>query len=107
MDGLPQLYHFDIESPFQTDRSAIYKLLKLHFKKKSYYVELLELMHEVTYQTELGQMLDLITAPEHDVDLTKFTLEKYKCIVKYKTAFYSFYLPVAMGMMMSARLADF
>jgi farnesyl diphosphate synthase len=26
---------------------------------------------------------------------------RYKCIVKYKTAFYSFYLPVAMGMMMS------
>ena len=26
---------------------------------------------------------------------------RYKCIVKYKTAFYSFYLPVAMGMMMA------
>lgn len=58
-------------------------------------------MHEVTYQTELGQMLDLITAPDHDVDLSKFSIEKYKCIVKYKTAFYSFYLPVAMGMMVA------
>jgi farnesyl diphosphate synthase len=26
---------------------------------------------------------------------------RYKCIVKYKTAFYSFYLPVAMGMHMA------
>jgi len=86
--------------------SAIYKLLKLHFKKKSYYVDLLEMMHEVTYQTELGQMLDLITAPEHDVDLTKFSLDRYKCIVKYKTAFYSFYLPVAMGMMMAGLSLD-
>ena len=86
--------------------SAIYKLLKLHFKKKAYYVDLLELMHEVTYQTELGQMLDLITAPEHDVDLTKFSLDRYKCIVKYKTAFYSFYLPVAMGMMMAGLSLD-
>jgi farnesyl diphosphate synthase len=33
-------------------------------------------MHETTYQTELGQMLDLITAPEDRVDLTKFTLSK-------------------------------
>jgi len=81
--------------------SAIYKVLKAHFRSKEYYVDLLELMHEVTYQTELGQMLDLITAPEDHVDLSKFSVAKYKCIVKYKTAFYSFYLPVAMGMMMA------
>lgn len=80
--------------------ACIYKLLKLRFREKIYYVELLELMHEVTYQTELGQMLDLITAPEDKVDLSKFSLAKYKCIVKYKTAFYSFYLPVALAMLM-------
>jgi farnesyl diphosphate synthase len=56
--------------------SSIYKLLKMHFRKKAYYTDLLELMHEVTYQTELGQMLDLITAPEHDIDLDKFTIER-------------------------------
>lgn len=81
--------------------AAIYKILKMRFRSKSYYVDLIELMHEVTYQTELGQMLDLITAPDHGVDLSKFSLDKYKCIVKYKTAFYSFYCPVAMGMMMA------
>ncbi len=64
-------------------------------------MDLLELMHETTYQTELGQMLDLLTAPEDRVDLTKFSLAKYKNIVKYKTAFYSFYLPVAMAMHMA------
>jgi farnesyl diphosphate synthase len=32
---------------------------------------------QVTYQTELGQMLDLITAPPEHVDFSKFTLEKY------------------------------
>jgi farnesyl diphosphate synthase len=47
--------------------AAIYKLLSLHFRSKPYYVDLLELLHEVTYQTELGQMLDLITAPEDKV----------------------------------------
>jgi farnesyl diphosphate synthase len=30
----------------------------------------------VTFQTELGQLIDLITAPEDDVDLSKFSLEK-------------------------------
>lgn len=81
--------------------SAIFRVLKKYFSKRAFYVDLLELMHEVTYQTELGQMLDLITAPPNTVDFSKFTLEKYKCIVKYKTAFYSFYLPVAMAMQLA------
>jgi farnesyl diphosphate synthase len=81
--------------------SAIYVLLKKYFKKESYYVDLIELFHEVTFQTELGQLLDLITAPEDDVDLSKFSLEKHSYIVTYKTAFYSFYLPVALAMHMA------
>jgi hypothetical protein len=31
---------------------------------------------QVTFQTELGQLIDLITAPEDHVDLSKFSLEK-------------------------------
>lgn len=49
----------------------------------------------------MGQLHDLITAPEDNVDLTRFSLEKYKLIVKYKTAYYSFYLPVAEAMIMA------
>ncbi|XBW37265.1 hypothetical protein QEN19_002848 [Hanseniaspora menglaensis] len=77
---------------------AIYMLLKKHFKQEAYYVDLLELFHEVTFQTELGQLLDLITAPEDHVDLSKFSLEKHSFIVIYKTAYYSFYLPVVLAM---------
>lgn len=55
---------------------------------------------QTSWQTELGQMLDLITAPEDQVDLSKFSIDKYNCIVKYKTAFYSFYLPVALALIM-------
>ena len=56
--------------------SFIYRLLKQYFRQDSYYVDLLELFHEVTYQTELGQLMDLITAPEENVDLNKFSIEK-------------------------------
>ena len=56
--------------------SLIYKVIKKHFRSESYYVDLLELFHEVTYQTELGQLMDLITAPEDQVDLNRFSLEK-------------------------------
>jgi len=78
--------------------AAIYVLLKKHFKQEPYYVDLLELFHDVTFQTELGQLLDLITAPEDHVDLNKFSLEKHSFIVIFKTAYYSFYLPVALAM---------
>ncbi|EPS37682.1 hypothetical protein H072_8539 [Dactylellina haptotyla CBS 200.50] len=81
--------------------AAIYVLLKKHFRQESYYVDLLELFHETTFQTELGQLLDLITAPEDRVDLSKFSLEKHSFIVIFKTAYYSFYLPVALAMYMA------
>jgi len=80
--------------------SAIYFLLKKHFRQDPFYVDLLELFHETTYQTEHGQLIDLITAPEDVVDLSKFSLRKHQLIVIYKTAYYSFYLPVALAMHM-------
>ncbi|KAK7061259.1 fructose-bisphosphate aldolase [Favolaschia claudopus] len=80
---------------------AIYFLLKKHFRSEPYYVDLLELFHDTTYQTEMGQLIDLITAPEDHVDLNRFSLEKHRLIVIYKTAYYSFYLPVALAMYMS------
>lgn len=79
---------------------AIYILLKKHFRNDSYYVDLLDLFHEVTFQTELGQLLDLVTADEEHVDLDKFSLQKHSFIVIFKTAYYSFYLPVALAMQM-------
>ncbi|KAH9850535.1 farnesyl-diphosphate synthase [Lenzites betulinus] len=80
---------------------AIYYLLKKHFRTEPYYVHLLELFHDTTFQTELGQLIDLITAPEDNVDLSKFSLAKHQKIVIYKTAYYSFYLPVGLAMYMT------
>ena len=82
--------------------SHIYRFLKKYFKGSSRYVQILDLFHEVTYQTELGQLLDLTTQPLPPAipDLKKFTLKRHAEIVKYKTAFYSFYLPVALGLIM-------
>ena len=78
--------------------AAIYVLLKKHFRSHPAYVDLLELFHEVTLQTEVGQLCDLLTAPEDVVDLSQFSMEKQRFIVVYKTAYYSFYLPVALAL---------
>jgi hypothetical protein len=37
------------------------------------------------------------------VDLSRFTMDAYLRIVTYKTAFYTFYLPVACGMVLAGK----
>jgi farnesyl diphosphate synthase len=78
--------------------SSIYVILRKLFRSHPAYVDFVELFHETTYQTELGQLCDLITAPEDKVDLDNFSMEKYTFIVKFKTAYYSFFLPVALAL---------
>eukprot|EP00753_Platysulcus_tardus_P013192 PLAT3638.1.p1 GENE.PLAT3638.1~~PLAT3638.1.p1 ORF type:complete len:369 (-),score=213.05 PLAT3638.1:88-1194(-) len=84
-------------------KSHIYQLLKRHFGDSPAYVQLLELFTETTLQTELGQLMDLTSqlADEPEIDFSRFTLKRYKTIVRYKTAFYSFYLPVALGLVIA------
>ncbi|XP_072283887.1 farnesyl pyrophosphate synthase [Pyxicephalus adspersus] len=81
--------------------ACIYRVLRKYCRAQPYYLNLLELFLETSYQTELGQALDLITAQPGKVDLDRYTETRYKSIVKYKTAFYSFYLPVAAAMYMA------
>merc|ERR1712187_956486 len=55
----------------------------------------IDLFLETTWQTECGQLLDLLCT---NIDLDEFSEKRWELIVKYKTAFYSFYLPVALAM---------
>ncbi|EYU27054.1 hypothetical protein MIMGU_mgv1a0125502mg, partial [Erythranthe guttata] len=59
-----------------------------------FYVDLLDLFNEVEFQTASGQMIDLIITIEGEKDLSKYSLPLHRRIVQYKTAYYSFYLPV-------------
>ena len=79
----------------------IFYVLKKHFSSLPCYVNLMELFHEVTLQTAHGQLLDTTTAPIGTVDLSRYTMEAYDRIVLYKTAYYTFYLPIACGMRLS------
>ncbi|KAK6133053.1 hypothetical protein DH2020_033208 [Rehmannia glutinosa] len=81
-------------------RNHISRILKRHFKGKPYYVDLLDLFNEVEFQTTHGQMIDLITTLVGEKDLSKYSLPLHRRIVQYKTAYYSFYLPVACALLM-------
>lgn len=80
-----------------TIESLVYKIMKRHFSSHPRYVELLDLMMETTLQTELGQLSDTLC---DILDLKDLTPDRWQLIVTYKTAFYSFYLPVAFAMVL-------
>ncbi|KAL8046258.1 hypothetical protein ABFX02_08G166000 [Erythranthe guttata] len=87
-------------------RTHISRILKRHFKGKPYYVDLVDLFNEVEFQTAHGQMIDLITTLVGEKDLSKYSLPLHRRIVQYKTAYYSFYLPVACALLMFGENLD-
>ena len=99
---LPKVKLIAINDSFLLE-SFVFQILRTHFGTDACYPAMLELLLDVTQKTECGQLLDLTSQPQPvtKVDLDRFTLDRYRMIVKYKTAFYSFYLPVAMGMLLS------
>jgi farnesyl diphosphate synthase len=76
----------------------VFRTLKRHFWQEPYYHQLVDLFMETTFQTECGQLLDLLCT---NITLKDFTVERWTLIVKYKTAFYSFYCSVALGMLVA------
>ncbi|CAN6229876.1 unnamed protein product [Urochloa humidicola] len=86
----------------------IARLIKKYFREKSYYIDIFDLWNEVGLQTSLGQMLDLISTHNGVEELARYNIEGYRRIVKYKTSYYSFYLPVACALLLSgAKLENF
>lgn len=83
--------------------SGIYQLLRKYFRDQPYYRQVVEIFHDVTLKTSMGQSLDLLTSRGGDGNSVydKFTMDRYNAIVKYKTAYYSFHLPVALAMYMA------
>lgn len=87
-------------------RSQISRIFRRYFFGKTYYVDLLDLFNEVEFQTTSGELLDQITTNEGRKDLSKCNVHVYRRIVEYKTAYYSFYLPVACALLLSGQSLD-
>jgi len=81
---------------------GLYQLLGRYFRDKPYYARVLELFHDVSLKTIMGVSLELhATNFGKKPVFEKFTMDRYNSIVKYKTAYYSFILPVALSMYMA------
>ena len=56
--------------------------------------------HQVQELTglKIGQLADLLTAPEAKLNFDQFSFEKYRFIVNFKTSYYSFFLPATLSL---------
>lgn len=87
--------------------AGLYQLLKIHFQSSPFYSKIVDLFLTTTRLTIYGQTLDLLsTPPGRALDLTRFTMDRYFNIIKYKTAFYSFSLPVRSAMILAGITDD-
>jgi len=79
----------------QVDRMV----MKRFGNRPEVFMKIHQIMQDTILTTELGQMIDMETQPlSGEIDLSKYTMKRYLEIVTKKTAFYSFFAPVALGM---------
>ncbi|XP_020292649.1 farnesyl pyrophosphate synthase isoform X3 [Pseudomyrmex gracilis] len=79
--------------------NVVYYLIRKYFKGKEYYVDLLETFQDSILKTVMGQSLDLLSTEfNKKPKLDLFTMDRYNSIVKYKTSYYSFVLPITAAM---------
>lgn len=83
--------------------NGIYYLLKKYFSDKPCYLQLIELFHEITLTTIVGQFLDFNSSK---MTVNDFSMDLYKKIVDNKTGYYTFYFPVAAAMCMAGLVFD-
>lgn len=85
--------------------SNVFTLITEYLGNHPNYSKLFELFNETFTNTVIGQGLDLITPPEVvdgvPFNFENYTEERYFSIVKWKTAFYSFSLPVQAALLVS------
>ncbi|KAG5899525.1 hypothetical protein JTB14_008212 [Gonioctena quinquepunctata] len=78
--------------------NSLYAILRKYISAQPYYVPVLELFHEVTLKTAMGQSLDSLCMKDGKPCLSLFTMKRYNSIVKYKTGYYTFQLPIGLAM---------
>ncbi|CAK1554998.1 unnamed protein product [Leptosia nina] len=77
----------------------LYEILKTYCAGHKNYLNMVQLVNESLLYTSIGQHLDYATSNSKGYKL--YTPERYSNIVKFKTSYYTFKLPVFLGMMAS------
>lgn len=78
--------------------NSLYSILRKYFSSYNCYIPMMELFHDVTFKTAMGKSLDGMIKNQGRPNLDKFTMKNYNLIMKYKTGYYTFQLPVSLAM---------
>ncbi|XP_050674426.1 farnesyl pyrophosphate synthase-like [Leptidea sinapis] len=82
-------------------QAAMYDIIKVYCKHIPTYTNILHEFNQALFHTSMGQYLDYSMAHRNKSDYTLFTREQYSAIVKYKTSYYTYKLPVCLGMLLN------
>lgn len=74
--------------------NGLYYILKKYANKLPYYVDIIELFHETSLATSVGQLLDLKLVSG---GVSKFTMDLHKSLSDHKTSHFAFYFPIALA----------
>lgn len=85
-------------------QACIYEVLYLYCKDMPQYKHIVDLINEGLLYTSVGQHLDYTMAHRSKNDYSLFTPERYSSIVKYKTSYYTFKMPVCLGLLLANKL---
>ncbi len=84
-------------------QSIVYSLLRKHFSGEQY-VKLVNLFLDITFKTELGQLLDLSSLNQDGQSrISRFSYDRYYKTIRNKTAFYSFVLPIQTALILTEK----
>lgn len=80
--------------------ATVYQILMRHLKDHPLKWEIMKLFHDHDFRTIIGQTIDMTAIP-----FDKFSMERLATVYEFKTAYYSFSLPVRSAMYL-AGIAD-
>ncbi|RAK71069.1 FPP/GGPP synthase family protein [Aspergillus fijiensis CBS 313.89] len=84
--------------------SGIFVLLQKYLGRNlGMYQSLANLFHAATFQTAAGQISDTVAAAERQKGLLTHTMDRYRTITHTKTAYYTFFLPIALALTLHGR----
>lgn len=72
--------------------NCLFYILKKYARHLERYAEILDLFHETTVISAIGETVDVKM-----IDVNKFSMQLHRTISIAKTSFYGFYLPIALA----------
>lgn len=83
--------------------NTLLAFLQKHFSQHPCYIPVIELFHEVTLKASIGKVCGELFVKNNKPDFEKFTMKRYRTLVRYNNVSNTFVLPVALAMFLARK----